>query len=127
MSQAESNLTNTFIYRSQDQEDSRVIEISREYLALLEAGKQPEKGPFIERYPELSEVVTECLEGIDLAHSLSQHLTPQVSEMIARPLGDFKIIREIGRGGMATVYEATQLSLGRRVALKVLPFAASLD
>ncbi|MHC4942821.1 MAG: tetratricopeptide repeat protein [Planctomycetota bacterium] len=36
-------------------------------------------------------------------------------------LGDFKIIRMIGKGGMATVYEAEQISLKRRVALKVLP------
>jgi serine/threonine protein kinase/uncharacterized protein HemY len=43
------------------------------------------------------------------------------------PLGDFRIIREIGRGGMGVVYEAEQVSLGRRVAVKVLPFAATLD
>ncbi|MBA3482596.1 MAG: serine/threonine protein kinase, partial [Pirellulales bacterium] len=42
-------------------------------------------------------------------------------------LGDFRIVREIGRGGMGIVYEAEQISIGRPVALKVLPFASMLD
>src|SRR5207237_7572076 len=45
----------------------------------------------------------------------------------ARTLGDFRIVREVGRGGMGVVYEAEQLSLRRRVALKVLPYAGALD
>src|SRR5262249_58254722 len=42
-------------------------------------------------------------------------------------LGDFRLLREIGRGGMGVVYEAEQISLRRPVALQDLPFAAALD
>jgi tetratricopeptide (TPR) repeat protein len=48
-------------------------------------------------------------------------------EPLLGELGDFRLIREVGRGGMGVVYEAVQTSLNRRVALKVLPFAATMD
>lgn len=51
----------------------------------------------------------------------------QSSSVPLGQLGDFRLLRQIGRGGMGIVYEAEQLSLGRRVALKTLPLAAMLD
>lgn len=109
------------------EDDPRILQISREYLAELEAGRSPNRQTYLDRYPELADVLSEYLEGIQLAQSLRLPTADPAPEHTASPLGDFQIVREVGRGGMGVVYEAIQLSLGRRVALKVLPFAAALD
>lgn len=110
-----------------DEDDSRILQASRDYLAELEAGRKPDRQAYLSRYPDLAEMLSECFDGIELAQSLRLIGTTSQSEFAASPLGDFQIVREIGRGGMGVVYEAVQLSLGRRIALKVLPFATALD
>ena len=108
-------------------EDPRILQASREYLADLEAGRLPDRARYFTRYPALAAELAECFDGIDLAQTLRPIVPAAIAEPGVTPLGDFQIVKEIGRGGMGVVYEAVQLSLGRRVALKVLPFAAALD
>jgi serine/threonine protein kinase len=118
-------------------QDPRLLQSAREYLLALEAGERPDREKYLSLYPQLTKELTDCFDGVDLAHALrpapaSPDSLPVWGEKdeidsSASPLGDFKIVREIGRGGMGIVYEAMQLSLGRRVALKVLPFASGLD
>jgi serine/threonine protein kinase len=52
---------------------------------------------------------------------------PEAGGASGRVLGDFRLVRQIGCGGMGIVYEAEQISLHRRVALKVLPSVSADD
>lgn len=42
-------------------------------------------------------------------------------DLLGRTIGHYQILRELGRGGMATVYLARQTNMNRQVAIKVLP------
>ena len=110
-----------------------LVEILDRYLDAVESGYSVDVDQLVARYPEFANPLREYLEGLELLHGVDPLGVPQkevedaIESDARRRLGDYEIIREIGRGGMGVVYEAQQISLRRKVALKVLPFAAVLD
>src|SRR5262249_29531335 len=95
-------------------------------------GEAPDVEAFAAAHPEHAALLRRLLPTMgvlaDLGGSAARSgLADGGAEGPRGTLGDFRIVREVGRGGMGVVYGAEQLPLGRRVALKVMPFAATLD
>jgi len=110
-------------------DDAEVARLLREYEAELALGRKPDRAALLARRPEIAEELAACLDGLEFVHAAAPQLRGD-AEPQGRPptaLGDFRIVREIARGGMGVVYEAEQVSLGRRVAVKVLPESATAD
>jgi WD40 repeat protein/serine/threonine protein kinase len=115
-------------------DDTLVARLIDEFTERLNRGETPDIEDYAARFPELAGILREVLPALrlirlpDLSVAISGTATAAEDHAgTGQPLGDYRIIREVGRGGMGVVYEAEQLSLNRRVALKVLPFAAALD
>jgi tetratricopeptide (TPR) repeat protein len=106
-------------------------QIVDEFLERLTNGERPDVEEYARRYPQMAAILRNMLPAVQVIHlsaATSRQTAPAASEIEPEgPLGDFRLVREVGRGGMGIVYEAMQISLGRRVAVKVLPFAAALD
>src|SRR5262245_47382144 len=121
----------TVVCQAGTAEDAELARVLDAYLADLEAGRPVDPNQVVAEHPAIAERLRACLIGLHQIEHGNQLLGPP--EGAGKPwprdaaLGDYRLIREVGRGGMGVVYEAEQLSLGRRVALKVLPFAAALD
>lgn len=121
--------------RMPELDDPRVVAALDEYLAAVESGHKPERQAFLSRHAEIAAALADCLDGLDALHPARRatavtsgaHSVAAAEWQPGTVLGDFRILREVGRGGMGIVYEAEQVSLGRRIALKVLPFALTLD
>ncbi len=113
--------------------DPRIVAAIEEYLAAARGGDPPGRSEFLARHAEIAGELADCLDGLDFVREAAGSHDPGGQPDAgagfepAASLGDFRIVRELGRGGMGVVYEAEQVSLGRRVALKVLPFASAID
>lgn len=102
--------------------------LAEDFVMRWRRGERPSVSEYTARYPELGDDLGDLLRTLMLLE-LSDHQTLPVraDEPALERLGDYRLIREIGRGGMGIVYEAEQESLCRRVAVKVLPAAALLN
>src|SRR5947207_1435412 len=109
-----------------------VLELAEEFLERYRKGQRPALREYIDRHPELAAEIKEVFPAMAMMENIAvadeSLAKPAACGLAATPplqqLGDYRIIREIGHGGMGVVYEAEQVSLGRHVALKVLPHKA---
>ena len=101
------------------------------FIARFRLGERPSIEDYAHKYPHMADEIRAILPALvelELNQSVGGAATGSVGStgpvstgVPPQILGDYMILREIGRGGMGVVYEAVQQSLGRHVALKVLP------
>lgn len=108
--------------------------LAEQFVARLRGGEHPAITEYVAAHPALAEEIRELFPTLMMLERVSpqtdeisrRSATGQVASPAPQQLGEYRIVREIGRGGMGIVYEAEQVSLGRHVALKVLPTHALL-
>jgi eukaryotic-like serine/threonine-protein kinase len=109
-----------------------VEKLAEEFVASYRRGEKPTPEEYAVQYSGHAEEILDLFPTLammeqlapDDARSSTSSAEPTLGSATGKPperLGDFRILREVGRGGMGIVYEAEQLSLSRHVALKILP------
>jgi eukaryotic-like serine/threonine-protein kinase len=110
---------------------AEVAELLDEMIARVKSGQGSDIDAWIAAHPQHADELKRLAPAVVLMTQLSQSGDQRAlksdGHVLDGTLGDFRLIREVGRGGMGVVYEAQQISLNRKVALKVLPFAATMD
>ncbi|MBN2584223.1 MAG: serine/threonine protein kinase [Planctomycetes bacterium] len=107
--------------------------LAAEFAERLRNGELPSVTEYALQHPDLADDIRDlfptilAMERLKARGERSSDGLASLGPVTLERLGDFRIVREIGRGGMGIVYEAEQESLGRRVALKVMPRQALLD
>jgi eukaryotic-like serine/threonine-protein kinase len=105
----------------------RFDELAEELAERYRRGERPSLDEYVNRLPGMADEIREMFAALLEVEQVEEGARDDMRRPLApalarqREIGDFRIVREVGRGGMGVVYEAEQISLGRRVALKVLP------
>jgi serine/threonine protein kinase len=115
-----------------DNSESYVLlnQLAEEFAERYRRGERPSLEDYVDRHPELSGVIREffpTMVEVEEVKRVARETSSSGHSRLPERVGGYRIRREIGRGGMGVVYEAEQESLGRRVALKVLPMEAARD